>query len=253
MSILLVACQPRLELEPTPRPTGQPPVVVASEGGRLPTRPAPRTPVPTPTTDLVALINTVVPFPTRTPGPLLSPTPILRPPVTSTPRQPPSSLGGSVPGPPAAAGAPPGSGGPAERTPSEPVAPPEGDALEPNDTVADAVPLDVGQEVADLTLHTPDDVDVFAVDVEEPDTTLVVTLSGRPPGRYKLDIAAPRGGNVGRQRVDGTVALRSVTDVGADLGRYYVHVRRVGALPVEGPYSISASLVGPTALPTVPP
>jgi len=53
--------------------------------------------------------------------------------------------------------------------------------------------------------------------------------------------------------VDGTVALRSVADVGADLGTYYVYVRRVGALPVEGPYSISASLVGPTALPTVPP
>ncbi|HEV8634703.1 MAG TPA: hypothetical protein VG370_10765 [Chloroflexota bacterium] len=266
LPILLMACAPQLELEPTPRPPNQARVIVASEGGRLPTKPVPATPSPTPTTDLVALINTVVPFPTRTPGPALGPTPTLRPPLTSTPRPLPARIGGSLPRRPTTTPAPLPTRAPPERTAVDPEElqltrearitpspePLEPDALEPNDTSEDAVPLEIGQEHRDLTLHTPDDVDVFAVPVEEPNVTLVVSLSGRQPGRYKLDIAAPRGGNVGRQRLDGTVALRSVAEVGAELGTYHVYVRRVGVLPPEGPYSIAASLVAPTATPTVP-
>jgi hypothetical protein len=256
LALLLIGCRPQLELEPTPRPTGAPPVVVASEGGRLPTRPALATPSPTPTSDLLGLISTLAPLPTRTPGPALSPTPTLRPFETSTPRPSPVRLSGSTGPPPTAA--PPGRVGrtAADRTGSGPSGPAPTvsapDALEPNDTRAEAVPLEIGQEEGGLTLHSPDDVDVFAVPVEEPDVSLVVTLTGRQPGRYKLDIAAPRGGNVGRQRLDGTTALRSVADVGADLGTYYVYVRTVGALPPEGPYSIAVSLVGPLATPTAP-
>jgi hypothetical protein len=251
LSALLLACQPRLELEPTARPTGPVPVVVASEGGRLPTRPALRTPVPTPTTDLIALIGTVVvaPLPPRTPAPAVSPTPTLAPFLTSTPRPPPARVSGSgpVPRPTATRPAP----GAPEPTPAGEIGEP--DALEPNDVTAEAVPLALGEEHRGLTFHTPDDVDIFAVPVEEPDMALVVTLSGRPPAGYSIEIVGPRGGNVGRQRVDGTVTLRAVAEIGLDVGTYYVEVRRVGAVLVEGPYSIAASLVGPTASPTVSP
>jgi hypothetical protein len=252
--LLLAACQPRLELAPTPRPTGPVPVIVVTEGGRLPTRGAYQTPAPTATSDLLALIATVVPPPDRAPapaGPLPSRAPA-PPVVTGTPRPPTPLVGGSGP-PPRPTATPRRVAPPPTGTPASAGVPLEPAGLEPNDDRAAAVPLGLDQEVGGLTLHAPEDVDVFAVRVDRPNLSLVVTLGGRPPGRYDLEVVGPRGGGQGRQRVDGTVTLRQVVDVGPDLGTYYVYVRAVGALPTQGPYFISASLVGPTASATVSP
>jgi hypothetical protein len=263
----LVACQPQLQLEPTPRPVARgDTVVVVTEGGGLPTKPAPRTPPPpTPTTDIVLRINTVVAVPTLTPRPPGTPSPTIGPPPTSTPRPSPTRM--IMSGPPIIPSATPSPR--PTRTPRDPVDPidmeetrvaglpsrptPEPDYLEPNETEAQAETLPVGAELDDLTMHHPGDVDVFAIPVDEEDMALVVTLSGRTLGRYRLELRSPTRPNAGRIRFDGTTAMRAVADVGADVGTYYAFVRTVGAAPPEGPYSLSASLVAPAPTPTVTP
>jgi hypothetical protein len=126
-----------------------------------------------------------------------------------------------------------------DAAPPEPTAGPE-DLNEPNDDVDSAIPLDVNP--VDGAIGGPDDVDVFRVEVTTPGVVLVVTLTGAQANRYKVDVVAPRGGNVGRQRLDGTVAVRAIADVGSSTGTYYVFVRGVGREPHQGPYFIAADV-----------
>jgi hypothetical protein len=240
--------------------------VVVTEGGKVPTKPAPRIVSPTPTTDIVLLINTVVAFPTRTPAPPGTPSPTIGPPPTSTPRPSPTRM--IMSGPPIFPSPTPSPR--PTRTPREvvdpvdleetrvaslPVRPDaiEPDDFEPNETTAQAETLVVGDEITDLTMHRQSDVDVFKIPIDDPNMTLVVTLTGRTLARYRLELASPTRSNAGRVRYDGTIALRAVADIGRDLGTYHATVRTVGALPPEGPYSISASLVAPALTPTATP
>jgi len=236
--------------------------VAVSEGGSLPTRPAPQSPTPSPTTDLTILVVTVQPFPTRTPGPSATPTPPLIPPPTSTPRPTLTRPSGSLPDPaltrPTRVPTPRRTAVPREGVPgAKPeVVPPEAtegpfDPNEPNDVVAQAVPIDANP--LEAAIGGPADVDVYRFDVTTPDMLLVVTLSGAQANRYKLDVVGPRGANVGRQRLDGTVALRAIAEVGANTGTYYVYVRGVGRELPQGPYFISADMTNPAVTPTVTP
>ena len=262
----LVACSPPPQLEPTARPVaGSGAIVVVTEGGALPTKPAPRTPSPSPTTDIVLRINTVVAVPTLTAPPPGSPSPTIGPPPTGTARPTPTRM--IMSGPPVIPSATPSPR--ATRTPREPVDPidmeetriaslperetPEPDYLEPNESEAQAETLTVGAELDELTIHHVGDVDVFKIPVAQRGMTLVVTLSGRTLNRYRLDMRSPTRPNVARLRYDGTTSIRAVAEVGADVGTYYAFVRTVGAPPPEGPYSLSASLVAPAPTPTVTP
>jgi hypothetical protein len=267
LALALIGCSPPPALEPTARPVAAgAAVVVVTEGGSVPTKPVPRTPSPSPTTDIVLMINTVVAVPTRTPAPPGTPSPTIGPPPTGTPRPSPTRM--IMSGPPVIPSATPSPR--PTRTPREVVdpvdledtriaglpptpEPPEPDALEPNESTAQAEALKIGDEYDELSMHHQGDVDVFRIPVDEPDMTLVVSLSGRTLNRYRLELSSPKRPNAGRTRFDGTVALRSVADVGDDLGSYYATVRTVGALPPEGPYSISASLVAPASTPTATP
>jgi hypothetical protein len=244
---------------PTASPIPAAAIVAITEGGSLPTRPAPRTPSPSPTTDLSLLIVTVQPFLTRTPGPSATSTPPLIPPPTSTPRPTNTRPSGSVPDPaltrptrppaPTRTPAPRGTftGQNPDIVPPEPTEP-AFDPNEPNDTTARAVPIDV--DPLEAAIGGPEDVDVYRVSVSTPDMLLVVTLSGPQANRYKVDVVSPRGGTVGRQRLDGTVALRAIADVGANTGTYYVLVRGVGRELPQGPYFISADVTSPAVTPT---
>jgi hypothetical protein len=267
VALALIACRPLPDLEPTPRPVAAgDSIVVVSEGGAMPTKPVPRTPSPSPTTDIVLLINTVVAVPTRTPAPPGTPSPTVGPPPTSTPRPSPTRM--MMSGPPLIP-IPTPSPRPT-RTPREVIdpldledtrvaslpptpEPPEPDAFEPNDSAAQAEALPVGGEYDELTMHHPGDVDVFKIPVDEANVTLVVSMTGQTLSRYRLELSSPKRPNAGRTRFDGTVVLRSVADVGNDLGTYYATVRTVGALRPEGPYSISASLVESAITPVASP
>jgi hypothetical protein len=260
LALACSACAPSIA-PPTAAATPVPAAAVAavSEGGRLPTRLAPSTPSPSPTTDLGALIVTVQPFLTRTPGPITSPTPPLIPPLTSTPRPTNTRPSGSFPDRVLTAptriptatrtpaprgtfvGVPPEVALPA---PTEPVPDPN----EPNDSIGQASPL--GASPIQGAIGGPGDVDVFRIDVAEANQLLVVTLSGAQANRYKLDVVAPRAGNVGRQRLEGTVAVRALAEVGSDTGSYYVYVRAVGRELPQGPYFISAEIAPPAVTPT---
>ena len=267
-ALAVAACQPQLQLEPTPRPAASGgAVVVVTEGGALPTKPVPRTPSPTPTTDIVLRINTVIAFPTRTPVPPGTPSPTVGPPPTSTPRPSPTRM--ILSGPPIIPSATPSPR--PTRTRRDPVDPiemeetrvaalpsrvaAEPDYLEPNDAEAQAEILGVGGELDELTMHQQSDVDVFAIPLDgaDADMVLVVTLNARTLGRYRLELRSPTRPNAGRIRFDGTTAMRAVADVGNDTGTYYAFVRTVGAVLPEGPYSISACLVAPAPTPTVTP
>jgi hypothetical protein len=248
---------------PTASPVPASAVIAISEGGSLPTRSVARTPSPSPTTGLAALIVPVQPFLTRTPGPGATATPVLVPPPTSSPRPTNTRPSGSLPDPlltgptrippPTRTPAPRGtfSGQNPEVIPPEPrpagIRPPP-DVNEPNDTAARATPLDATP--IEAAIGGPDDVDVYRIDVSTPETLLVVTLTGAQANRYKVDVVAPRGGTVGRQRLDGTVALRAIADVGANTGTYYVFVRGVGRELPKGPYFISADVTSPAVTPT---
>jgi hypothetical protein len=220
--------------------------------------------VASPTTDLAVLIVTVQPFPTRTPGPSATATAVLVPPPTSSPRPTSTRPSGSLPDPvltrptrvpsPTRTPAPRGTfvgtsrpEAPAESG-AEPTAEPPPDGNEPNDTTAQASPLDAIP--IEASIDRPDDVDVYRVDVSTPHMVLVVTLTGEQITRYKVDVVAPRGGTVGRQRLDGTVALRATADVGTSTGTYYVFVRGVGRDLPKGPYFISADVTNPAVTPT---
>jgi hypothetical protein len=232
-------------------------VVVASSGGRLPTKPAARTPAPTPTTDLALLIRTVQPFPTRTQGPPDSPTPTVVPAYTTTPRPTATRPGSSFPVAPfllsptvGPTRTPPPRGSPIERPEltKEPTETPY-DPNEPNDVQGQATALSATP--LDAAINSPTDVDVYAVVVDQTDVVLAVTLSGQQPGRYKVDLVAPRSGKVGRQRLDGTVTVRALADVGTETGTYYVFVQRAGNENPQGTYVISADFTAPVATPTV--
>lgn len=258
LALALCSCAPppqlpRLTATPVPADV----VVVASSGGRLPTKSAPRTPEPTPTTDLAVLIRTVAPFPTRTPGPPDTPTPTVVPAYTSTPRPTPTRPSSSFPVVPSLLSptvgptrTPPPRGPPIER-PELTVEPTEEpyDPYEPNDVVGQATELSATP--LDAAINRPDDVDVFAVEVDQTDVVLVVTLSAQQVARYKVDVFAPHGGKVGRQRIDGTVTVRALAEVGSDTGTYYVHVQRSGGDQPAGTYLISADFTSPVATPTV--
>jgi hypothetical protein len=247
---------------PTASPVPANAVVAISEGGSLPTRPAAGTPSPSPTTDLPALIVSVQPFLTRTPGTSATPTPLLAPPATSSPRPTSTRPSGSLPDPPLTRSTriPPPTRTPAPRGtftgqrpgPIPPEPRPEGtpppDVNEPNDTIDRATPLDASP--IEAAIGGPDDVDVYRVDVSTPEMLLVVTLTGAQANRYKVDVVAPRGGVVGRQRLDGTVALRAIAEVGSNTGTYYVFVQGVGRELPKGPYFISADVVSPAVTPT---
>jgi hypothetical protein len=234
-------------------------VVAVSEGGSLPTRAPIRSPSPSPTTDLAMLIVTVQPFPTRTPGPSATPTPPLLPPLTSTPRPTNTRPSGSMPDlaltrptrVPTATRTPAPRGTLGGRSPG--VVPPEPtepalDANEPNDQTADATPLDATP--LEAAIGGPDDLDVYSVEVTTAGMVLVVSLTGPQTNRYRVDVIAPRGGTVGRQRMDGTVALRAIADVGSNTGTYYVLVRGVGRDLPQGPYFIAADVTIPAVTPT---
>jgi hypothetical protein len=234
---------------------------VITEGGSLPTRAPFLTASPSPTTDLAALIVTVQPFQSRTPGPSAPPTPPLVPPPTSTTRPTSTRPAGSLPD---SALTRPTRVPPATRTPAprgtftadnpdipplEPTEPPF-DPNEPNDSVGQAIAIDVNP--IEAAIGGPDDVDVYWVRVTTPGRLLVVTLSGAQANRHRVDVVAPGGGTVGRQRLDGTVALRAIADVGSTTGTYYVFVRGVGRELPQGPYFIAADVTSSAATPTVP-
>ena len=257
--LLTTACASPPPVAPN-TPTTVPPdaVVVDSRGGELPTKPAPRTPEPTATTDLALLIRTVAPFPTRTPGPPDTPTPTVVPAYTSTPRPTPTFPRGSFPNPqlgitptvpPTRTSAPRGTFIP--RTVEPKIVPTETpvDANEPNDTVAQATTLSATP--LDAAINSPEDVDVYKVSVTEPNVVLVVTLSGVDAARYKVDVVGPSGVKVGRQRLDGTRTVRGLADVGSETGTYYVYVQGAGREMPRGPYVISADFTLPAATPTV--
>jgi hypothetical protein len=126
-----------------------------------------------------------------------------------------------------------------------------GDPNEPNDTTADATPL--GASPLEAAIGGPEDVDVYRVDVATPQMLLVVTLTGAEASRYNVEVVGPRGGRVGRQRLDGTVALRAVAEIGPNTGAYFVFVRGVGRDLPKGPYFISADVASPVATPTATP
>jgi hypothetical protein len=260
--VLVAGCANPVPLIPsTPTPVPPDVVVVASSGGRLPTKPAPRTPEPTPTTDLALLIRTVQPFPTRTPAPPATDTPTVVPAYTSTPRPTPTRPSSSFPQAPSFITPTVGP----TRTPPPRFSPfprPEltetalarteteepYDPYEPNDTPGQAAPLSATP--LDAAINVPNDVDVFVVDVTQTDVVLVVTLNASQAGRYKVDVIAPRRGKVGRQRLDGTVTVRALADVGSETGLYYVYVQRSGALTPNGQYVISADFTSPAVTPT---
>jgi hypothetical protein len=204
---------------------------------------------------------TVQPFQTRTPGPSATPTPPLVPPPTSSPRPTNTRPSGSLPDPaltrptrvPTATRTPAPRGTFTADNPA--IVPPEPteapvDAYEPNDVVGQAVELDVNP--IEAAIGGPDDVDVYWVAVTTPNQLLVVTLTGPQANRYKMDVVAPRGRAVGRQRLDGTVALRAVADVGSTTGTYYVFVRGVGRELPNGPYFIAADVTSQAVTPIVP-
>lgn len=229
-----------------------------SEDTGLPTRAAPRSPTPSPTTDLAALVVTVRPIPTRTPGPPETATPPLVPPNTSTPRPTATMPGGSFPNPtflttprvpPTRTPAPRGTfTGPVDGLPTPEPEPRPFDPNEPNDTPARATRIDPNP--IEAAIGGFDDVDVYRVDVSQPNVLLVITLTGEQMTRYKVDVVAPRSGAVGRQRFDGTVALRALADVGLETGTYFVYVRGVGRELPKGPYFISADVTTPAVTPT---
>src|SRR5687767_9891901 len=172
----VAACQPQLQLEPTPRSAaGGAAVVVVSESGRAPTKPVVRTPSPSPTTDIILRINTVIAFPTRTPVPPGTPSPTIGPPPTGTARPSPTRM--IFTGPPMIPTPTPRP--PPTRTPRQTVdvaemeetriaslpprvaATPEPDDFEPNDTPQTAEVLGIEDQIDQLTLHHTGDVDVF--------------------------------------------------------------------------------------------
>src|SRR5207237_8585769 len=130
---------------------------------------------------------------------------------TPTPRPTPTLLRGSFPQPPVTfVPTRPATGTPAPRgsftgvgAPDSKLAPTETpvDANEPNDTPELATQISANPIPA--YINGPDDVDVYQVAVDQTNVTLVVTLSGPDPARYKVDLVAPRSGKVGRQRIDG--------------------------------------------------
>jgi hypothetical protein len=257
LALLLSGCAaPPVLPEPTAPPVSSDLVVVSSSGGRLPTKPAPRTPEPTPTTDLALLIRTVQPFPTRSPGPPDTPTPTVVPAYTTTPRPTATRPSSSFPVAPGLitvtvgpTRTPPPRGSPIER-PELTKEPTEGpyDPFEPNDVTGQATALSATP--LDAAINYPTDVDVYRVQVDQTDVVLVVTLSAQQPGRYKVDVFAPRSGKVGRQRLDGTVTVRALADVGSETGTYYVYVQRAGNEIPQGTYVISADFTAPVATPT---
>lgn len=251
--VTIAACQGQTLFPPeTPRASG---AVIATSGGRLPTRLPVLTPEPTATRDLAIIVVTVAPIPTRPDG-NVTPTPTLVPAYTSTPRPSPTLMTGSLPMPPPSATPtrPPtrtpaprgtfvGSAGSDRPEPTEtPI-----DFNEPNDTPNRATPLDAAP--MDAYVNGPNDVDVYRFTVTLPNTRLVVTISGERVAGYKVDIVAPRSGKVGYQRFDGTVAMRGIADVGSETGTYLIYVNGVGSEPPEGPYFISAELITPPPAP----
>lgn len=258
LALLVPACASPPIVGPSTR-TPVPPeaIVVQSREGQLPTRPAPRTPEPTPTTDLAVLIRTVAPFPTRTPGPPETPSPTVVPAYTSTPRPTPTFPRGSFINPQLAitptvgpTRTPPPRGTFIARTPGNGVGPTETpiDTNEPNDLPARATALSATP--LDAAINGPNDTDIYAVSVTEPNVLLVVTISGVDAARYKVDVFGPRGTKVGRQRLDGTRTVRALADVGSETGTYYVYVQGAGREMPRGPYVISADFTLPATTPT---
>jgi hypothetical protein len=258
LALLLTGCaSPPIVVPSTPTTVPADSIVVQSRGGELPTRPAPRTPEPTATTDLALLIRTVAPFPTRSPGPPDTPTPTVVPAYTSTPRPTPTFPRGSFPNPQAGVtltvpsprtSAPRGTFIP--RTVEPKVVPTETpiDANEPNDAPAQATGLSATP--LDAAINGPGDTDVYQVAVSQTNVLLVVTISGIDAPRYKVDVIGPRGSKVGRQRLDGTRIVRALADVGSETGTYYVYVQGAGPEMPRGPYVISADFTLPAVTPT---
>lgn len=257
--MVMVACSPQVSLPPATNTVVPAAAIVAvTEGGQLPTRPAPRTITPTPTADLLARLATQVPFLTPTPFATITLTPVLRGPATSTPR--PTQTRPRGPSiqpaqlwtptrPPTRTPAPRGTfTGPGVERPEEfPEAGPT-DSNEPNDSQAEAVGL--GATPLEGAIGAAADVDVFAVNVATPDVVLVVTLSDRQASRYQIEVVGPRGGKVGRQRLDGTTAMRALAEVGTEVGTYFVFVRSAGRELPQGPYFITADVTSPMVTPT---
>lgn len=93
--------------------------------------------------------------------------------------------------------------------------------------------------------QTSEDLHVYRIEAAEVNSTIVISLSGVRPIQYKFDVMAPHRGMVGRQRIEGTVALRAIAEVGGDTGTYLVYVRPVGKDLPEGSYFISAEISPP--------
>lgn len=239
---LAAACAP-LDLGPTPTASGQRVLIATSVGGgQLPTRPAIETRAPTSTSDLVARIATVAAVPTFTTVPT-TPTATLVPAYTTTPRPSATPMSGSfIVLPTATRPAPTHTPYPTpdrrERPAIERPPPTEttDDPYEPNDTPDRATPLESGPLTA--FIWPVDDVDVYRVNVVETNVIMVVSVSGDRVARYKVDIVAPRSGKVGRQRLDGTVALRAVAEIGTETGPYFVYVRGAAPTGPITPYTI---------------
>ncbi len=275
LGVLLLSCEAAADLyAPTAvAGPGQPIVVESANRGQILTAVVSPRPTLTPTTAAIAQVGPNPPFsqftplvpfpglfPTLTPRPTGSPTPTLTIPGTPTPRPAPTLPTGSRPPIPTDTPEPPATSTPrptvdvealeetrvASLKPSPTEIPT--DDLEPNDTPAQATVLGLDEELSGAFISTLEDVDVFAIEVLEPKVDMIVTVSGS--ASYSVTITNPRGENVGRQRFEGTTAVRSIAAIGSDTGIYHVAVRSLGRNLAPGPYAIVATLALPLETPT---
>ncbi|MBM4416762.1 MAG: hypothetical protein FJ033_00365 [Chloroflexi bacterium] len=277
LGVLLLGCQAAADLyAPTAvSGRGQPIVVESANRSRILTAVVTPRPTLTPTIAPIAQVSPNPPlsqftplvpfpglFPTLTPRSTGSPTPTLTIPGTPTPRPAPTLPTGPRLLIPTATLEPPATSTPrptvnvevleetrvASLKPSPTQIPI--DDLEPNDTPALATVLGIDEELRGAFISTFEDVDVFAIEVREPTVDLIVTVSGS--AAYSVTITNPRGDNVGRQRFEGTTAVRSIASVGSGTGTYHVAVRSLGRNLAPGPYTIVATLALPLATLTPP-
>lgn len=119
------------------------------------------------------------------------------------------------------------------------------DDLEPNDTRDTATALAIDAPLDGLYISSVDDVDVFVVQTSAANGDLLITVTGNPPA-FKIDILNAIGVNFGRQRFDGTTSTRSYAELTPADTKFYVYVRSLDARLIDGPYTISATLLEPT-------
>ncbi len=251
--LVTIACAPQMLESPAATSVPAKAIFVTSGEDTRPTRALPLTPIPSPTTNLSVQLLTVAPFLTRTSVPT-TPSPTLLPAFTSTRRPPatPSSGDGlsslarpTGTRPPTRTPAPQGTfAGPVPGVESKFTIPtPEATVAPRIDTPGGAV--DLSSVPWEDVIQNQDDVHIYRIDAIEARSTVIVSLSGDRPIQYKVDVIAPRRGKVGRQRIEGTVAVRAIAEVAEDTGTYLVYVRQVGKDLPKGSYFISAEMNPP--------